>query len=951
MKHFNVTQWCLNHKEIVYFFLGLFSIAGLFSYLNLGRMEDPDYTIREMVVTASYPGASAKEVEEQVTERIEKALQDLDGLDNLESYSMPGTSVIYVEIKDTIVNDDIAGRWIDARNIIQGISGDLPEGTNVEINDHFDYVYGMIYALTADDGFSYLEMKEEAERIRHDVLTLPQTKRVELLGVRVPNLYIDVDPYKISNLGITMSEIETLLKSESMVSDSGYATTSKDLFFLRVTPRLTNYQDFGKLAISKNGQVFKLEDIANIHRDYSEDGEQQFFYKGKPAIGIAISMIGGENIIQYGEDLSKVLVKSTAALPAGMQLNNVVNQAQSVDNAIFTFVRSLIEAVLIIFAVSILSLGRRAGFIVVLCIPFVLAVTFAFMYVMKIDLQSVSLGGLIIGLGLLVDDAMIVVELIIVNLEKGMKKVDAIINSFRQTALPMLTGTVITCAGFIPIAFAKGSASEFCSSLFYVITIALLVSWVVAGTITPFLANIFINEEFANKRHEHKKLAIVEKFNSYYKKLLELVVKYHKTTIFITIIMFVLSCYGITEIREEYFPQSTRPELVVRLTLQPQASIKNMEEVASRFSHAIEGNDNIDYFSYTTGMGMPRFILTFDTADDKPGIAEFIFVAKDLAARNALEKDIRTLVAKDFPEVLLLAKPLAVGESAEYPVMLRVVGPKHEIVREIALHLENKMREHPNIINTFKKSGEQAIAMSVNVDPLKARQLGINAESLSNNIHYGMDGKVITSYQEGMNQIPVYLRTRISGKSNYLDDLETLPITLDSGAVVPLSQVADYKYVNEDSNIFRRNRMHAMLVCSEVTGNVSGDDVAYEVYESLEDYRASLPPGYDIEYAGTLADSETSQDDYMEPFPIMVIIILVCLMLQLQNITKTCITLLTAPLGIIGVTIGLYLMDKPYGFVVLLGILALGGIIIRNSVILIDQIEKQLALGESVYDA
>ena len=946
---FNLAAWSMAHKQLVCFFAVLLAAAGCMAYMKLGRMEDPDYTIRQMVVTASWPGATAEQVENQVTDPLEKQLQNLEGLDNLQSYSVPGQSMITVELKDTVKKQEIQGRWADARHIVTAAVPDLPSGVETpQMDDHFDAVYGMVYALTADEGYSPQERKLQAEKIRQAVLTLPQTKKVELLGVQTECIYLDVDGNKLLQMGIRAEDIEQRVQAENSVLSAGTASLSVNQLPVHMRDVFSTPAEIKNLSFIKNGHSLHLSDFAAVQRSCAEQGNPKFFYQGRPAIGLAVSMSAGENIMEYGAALEKIIGAAKTQLPAGMELHQTVNQAQTVDAAIFDFVRSLVEALFIIFAVSLFSLGRRAGLVVAVCIPFVLAVVFAAMYVLHIDLQRVSLGALIIALGLLVDDAMIVVEMILVKLDEGCDKAEAAVHAFKTTAVPMLTGTLITCAGFIPAAFATGSSSEFCSSIFYVITIALLASWVTAGTVTPLLGWRFMNRSTL-KKSAGRLTDWVKCFYAYYEKLLLRAIENRKRVLLGAAVLFLLSCFILTQIRQESFPASTRPELIVRLEFPEGTSLANTERNAARIASEAAENEDVRSFTYTVGMGAPRFVLSFDPAQAKPNLAEFIFTARDLEARNRLEKKLRIQLMEEFPEAQVHLKVLVTGSSSEYPVMLCVKGPELPRVREIAAQTEAVMRSHPAAQNVIWTSGKQRLGIHLEVNAERARQLGITAQTLSQDVRRGVEGNPISYYQEGNEALPIFLRFR-NDASDLSGSLGQIPVQLANGRKIPLSQAADISLQSEEAGIFRKNRLPAIQVCAEVSGR-TGEDVTQEVYDQLEDVRASLPAGYSIELDGALKDSNSNNAAFLAPVPIMVLLILVLLMLQLQDVVKTGLTLLTAPLGIIGVAFGLMLTGRPFGFVVLMGILALFGIIIRNSVILIDQIEKHRAEGEAVLDA
>lgn len=947
--HWNLAAWSMTHKSLVYFFVVLLMAAGCLSYWKLGRMEDPDYTIRQMVVTTNWPGATAEQVEYQVTDKLEKKLQDLDGLDNLQSYSSPGQSTITVELKDTIKKKDIQGRWADARNIINSEAASLPTGAETpQIDDHFDAVYGMIYALTADDGYSPREMKAQAEKIRQAILTLPQTKKVELLGTQTECLYLKVNGSKLMQMGITIDELEQLMQAENTVISSGTATTVANNLPVYVKDSFRTPQELEQLSLRKDGHSFRVLDFASIQRSYLEQGEPKFFYQGKPAIGIAVSMSSGENIMEYGAELKRLIATIEKQLPVGMEMHQTVDQMQTVGDAIFDFVRSLVEALLIIFAVSLFSLGRRAGVVVAICIPFVLAVVFSVMYLLHIDLQRVSLGALIIGLGLLVDDAMIVVEMIIVKLEDGWERAAAVTHAFEVTAIPMLTGTLITCAGFIPVGFAAGSASEYCSSIFYVITIALLTSWIVAGAVTPLLGYHFIK---INPRAEKSgRMAVwIEYFHKCYEQVLRQAINHRKKVLAGVLLAFLLACFGLTQVRNESFPASTRPELIARMEFPVSTSAADTERCAAELAQFIKADEDVKSFTYTTGMGAPRFVLSFDPAQIKPNMVEFLLVAKDLEARKRLETKLQSQLTTQFPEAQSHLKVLVTGSSSDYPVMLCVKGPELAQVKFIADQVEQVMRQNPDARNVTQISSDQIMGMQLDVDKDRARQLGINVQTLGTDVRRYTEGKVLGAYQEVDESLPIILQYRDNG-SDLLGRMGQMPVQLVTGKKVPLSQVSDVTLRSEEASIFRKNRLPAIQICADVQGK-TGEDVTQEVYDQLSNVRSKLPAGYSIELDGALKDSNKNNASFFKPVPGMVLVILVLLMLQLEDVKKTLLTLLTAPLGIIGVTLGLLVTGRPFGFVVLMGILALFGIIIRNSIILIDQIEIHRADGESVESA
>ena len=949
MKNFNLADWSLAHRPLIYFLIALLAIMGCFSYLKLGRMEDPDYTVREMVVTTAWPGATASQVEKQVTDPLEKKLQNIDGLLCVESYSLPGQSIIYVELKDQVPKKDIALRWTDARNIVRAQKSTLPDGVEESvIDDHFDDVYGMIYALTADQGYSYEDMRQKAEKIRQRILKIPQTKKVELLGVQTESIYIDAKIDKMAQMGVSAADITGLLQGDNKMTAPGILITQKENLYLRPQNLFHRLEDLKALPIAKGGQVFRLSDVAQVNRGYMIPAEPKFFYQGKPAIGIATSMTVGENIIDFGQTLTQTMQEIGRQLPAGMELHQTVNQARIVDEATHDFVRSLGEALLIIFAVSLFALGRRAGLIVACCIPLVLAVVFSVMYFLHIDLQRVSLGALILSLGLLVDDAMIVIEMMMVRLEEGYDRRQAAIHAYEVTAFPMLTGTIITCAGFIPVGLAKGSASEYCSSIFSVVTIALLTSWLAASTVTPILGYHFITPGKAQGKGRFSQWK--QQFYSWYHAALVRVIEHRKLVLLVTLAAFICSIAGLQFVRQEYFPASTRPDLIVQLELPAGSTAENTERVAASFAKELNSRPELDYYTYHTGEGAPRFVLTFEPANSKPNFAEFVLVAKDLAGRQKLEQDITQLLQEKFPEIKSHQKVILTGDSFDYPTMLRVEGPELDKVKEIAEQVAARMRQDPAARNVNLKTGTKGWGVHLTTDAARNRQLGVTAQSLSMDLQRAMEGVTISSYQEEDRLLPIVFRLQ-GNQAATADDLMKVPVQLSSGKTVPLGQVATPSMELEDGEIYRKDGKPSIRVCAEVNGQKTGEDVATDVYEGLAGLRSSLPPGYAIKYDGVSDDSSVTTGLFLEPVPIMALIILIVLMLQLQNTVKALMTILTAPLGMIGVTAGLLLTGRPFGFVVMLGILALFGIIIRNSIILIDQIGQHERAGEKVREA
>lgn len=949
MKQFNLTEWALHHKQLVYYFIFVIFIGGIFSYKNLGRMEDPDFTIRQMIVSVNWPGATARQVEEQVTDKIEKKLQDTPGLDYLKSYSTPGKSVIYVVLKDDkVVESQIRPTWLEVRNMVNDMKNTLPQGVEGPyFNDRFDDVYGCIYALTGD-GYSYEEMREHAEKIRRILLGISGVKKVELVGVQKEKIYIEMESAKLAQLGLTPSDITNAVKAQNAMTPSGMLETSSDNVYLRVSGMFENLDDLKTVPIRANGHSFRLGDIAKITRSYSDPSDTKFFYNGQPAVGLSLSMEKGGNILALGADLDKAVAQIQKALPLGLEINQVANQPAVVKDAIDEFVKSLAEAVAIVLLVSFISLGVRSGIVVALCIPLVIAGVFIFMEMLGIDLHKISLGALIIALGLLVDDAIIAIEMMIVKLEQGWSRFDAACYAYTSTAFPMLSGTLITCAGFIPVGFSKGSASEFVGSMFSVITIALLLSWLVSVLVTPLLGYNLVKVSSASNMHD---IDIYNtRFYRWFRHILTWCLTHRKKVLLATCGCFAGAILLLGLVKQEFFPASVRPELIVEMRLPQGASLQATEQEATRFAQHLTGNGDIVNYTYYVGEGAPRFVLTADPTLPDTNFAQFILVAKDEKARGELDRKVHELLATEFPNVRGNTKVIQTGPSTPYPVMLRVTGYDHDKVREIAGQVRDNMAGNANLKDINLDWNEKNKVAHLVIDQDKARMLGIDNQTVSANIQSLISGSAITEFREEDKTISIVFRVDQDSRKEF-SRLKDLNIHIGNGKYVPLEQIAKIKYDAEEGLVWRRDLKPTITVQANTTVGVLGNDATRQAYENLKELRSSLPPGYSIDIAGPLESSTKATRWLLQPVPVMLLIIITLLMLQLQNISKMVMTLLTAPLGIIGVSVGLLVTGRPMGFVVELGILALSGIIIRNSIILIDQIEQHIKEGEPMWDA
>lgn len=947
MKRLNLTEIALCNRSLMYYFIIVVFLMGIFAYMRLGRMEDPDYTVRQMVVSAAWPGATARQVEEQLTDKLEKKLQDLPGLDYLKSYSKPGQAVIYVNLSDTFPKEQIRSAWYEARNLVNDINRDLPDGVvGPFFNDRFDDVYGSIYALTGD-GFSYEEMREHAEKIRRRLLAIDDVKKVELIGVQEEKIYVEVANSRLAQLGISPDRIMTAIKNQNAMNPSGMIDTDTDNVYLRLSGQFNSVLALQELQISVGDRLIRLGDIAQVTRRYGEPAEPKMYFNGQEAIGIAVSMESGGNVLKLGENLKQALSSMQGELPLGLDISQVSDQPQVVEDSIHEFVRTLGEAILIVLAVSFVSLGLRTGMVVACCIPLVIAGIFAVMNLLAIDLHKISLGALIIALGLLVDDAIIAVEMMAVKLEEGYDRFKAACYAYTVTAFPMLTGTLITCAGFIPVRFSKGPAAEFTSDLFPVIAISLLLSWIVSVMAAPLFGYHLIKP----KEEQIKRDVYNNRFYRFFKNVLIRCLRARYAVLAVTLGLFVAALAVLPYIKQEFFPPSVRPELIVEMTLPQGTSLKATENEARRLAERLRGDERIENFSLYIGEGAPRFILTMEPVLPDERYAQFVILAKDVAARSEIQKELSAVLAAEFPAVRANLKLLQLGPPANYPVMLRVSGDEHNKVKDIAAQIDGRLREDHRLNEVHLDWNEQSKVVRLELDEAKMRVLGVDRQTLSQFLYAQLSGAAVGEYYEGDKTVDIMFRLSETDR-NDLARLKNLLVPSSSGQYVVLSQVADIRYAAEEGLIWRRDLKPTITIQAALSSDaITGNNATLAALEAVSDIQSALPPGYHIEAGGSLENSNKSMRYLMEPIPAMILVIVTLLMFQLKRISLMLLTLLTAPLGMIGVSFGMLLSGQAMGFVAELGILALSGMIIRNSVILIDQIESHIQGGEAPWQA
>jgi multidrug efflux pump subunit AcrB len=945
MKKFNLTEIALRNKTLVYFFVALIFVGGFYGYQSMGRSEDPDLPIRVMIVSLAWPGATASEVEDQITDRLEKKLQETPHLDYLKSVSRAGLSVIYVNLKEDRPASEVRPTWQEVRNLVGDIKGDFPQGAiGPFFNDRFDDVFGSIFALTSDD-FSYAEMRERAEEVRQIFLRLENVRKVDLIGVQAEKIYVEMKTARLAELGLSPLSIMEAIGGRSSVQPSGLIDTSEDLIYSRLSGRIDQLADLRALPIAAAGRYFRLGDIATVRAGYGEPADPAMFWAGQKAIGLAVSMEIGGDVIKLGQDLERAVERVKRDLPVGLELVKISDQPKVVEESIGEFVSSLREAILIVLAVSFFSLGWRSGLVVALCIPLVLAGTFLGMYIGGVNLHKVSLGTLIMALGLLVDDEIIAVEMMSVKLEEGLSRFEAAIAAYKITAIPMLTGTLVTCAGFIPVGFSKGIAADFTRAIFPVISPAVLLSWLASVLVAP-LAGFHLLRVKANSDRP----GLADRFQIWFKKLLAMALRRPKTIIIATMSVFLISLGLFGFIKQDFFPPSARPEIIIELSLQQGASLKATQSAADRFASFLDQEKGLASYSYYVGVGAPRFIQTMEPIMPVDNYAQFVILAENIEARRRLEKRFLKILSNEFPELQSNLKLIQTGPPADYPVMLRVSGFEASKVRELAEKVAAIMRQDDNVANVNLDWNEKAKTLRVKLDDDKIRALGLDRRTLSLYPQSTLSGAVAGEFYRADRDIDIVFRLDAANRG-LLGEVGEIPIYLPNGRYVSLEQVAsEISYEAEESLIRRRNLKPTITVrATNLTG--TGSDQTREIYEATSELRMSLPPGYSIEVDGILERSEMSQDFIARPIPLMILTIVTILMFQLRRFSMMTLALLTAPMGLIGVSLGMLLFGKPMGFVAQMGVLALSGMIIRNSVILLDQIDKHLAEGYSPWAA
>ncbi len=951
MKAINLSEWAITHRALILFTIILLAAAGAYSYLNLGRAEDPSFTIKTMVVSAAWPGATAQEMQSQVVDKIEKKLQELPYLDRIESYSRPGISFTRVTLTDQTPPARVKDLWYQVRKKVGDIKGDLPANViGPSFNDEYGDVYSAIYMLTAD-GLTPAELKDRAEEIRQRLLRVPSVNKVDLIGERPQKIFIEFSHAKLATLGVTPQQIFDSIGRQNSVVSGGAIDTSADRINLRVTGAFTGTEAIAAVPIEADGRVFRLGDIATVARGYEDPPSFIVREGGKPALGLGVSMQDGANIITLGENLKKEMAAIVAELPVGIEITQIADQPHIVDESVSEFFHTFAEALAIVLVVGFLSLGWRTGIVVALSVPLVLAIVFIVMFADGLDLHRITLGALIIALGLLVDDAIIAIEMMVVKMEQGWDRARAATFAWTSTAFPMLTGTLVTAAGFLPVGFARSSSGEYAGGIFWVVGLALIASWIVAVIFTPYLG-LKLLPDFAKGARHHDPEAIYDtRIYRRLRRLISFCLRWRVTVVLIALVLFAVSIAGFGLVQQQFFPTSTRSELFFEMRLPEGTAIEVTDATARRAERLLVGDPDILTYTTYVGQGSPRFWLGLNPVLPNSNFAQIVIVTKDLEARERVKARLDRAVAEGaLPEARVRVDRFVFGPPVGFPVQFRVIGPDPLKVRTIAEQVRQVMVTDPKVIDPHLDWGEEVKSIRLEVDQDRARALGLTPEDVAETLQTLLSGHTVTKYREGIEDIDVVARA-IPAERLKLDHLPALTVATRNGIAVPLSQIAHLNFEYEEPILWRRNRDLVLTVRGDVIDGVQAPDVSNEILPKLEGIKASLPNGYRIETGGSIEESAKANAALAAVFPVMAIVMLALLMIQLQSFSRLALVLVTAPLGVIGATAALLIANKPFGFVALLGLIALAGMIMRNTVILVDQIDRDIAAGHARHQA
>jgi multidrug efflux pump len=946
---FNLSEWALRNRQMVLYLMILLAVVGALSYTKLGQSEDPPFTFKAMVIRTLWPGASAEEVSRQVTDRIEKKLMETGDYERIVSFSRPGESQVTFVARDSLVSAKLPELWYQIRKKIGDIRQTLPAGVQGPFfNDEFGTTFGNIYALTGE-GFDYAVLKDYADRIQIQLQRVKDVGKVELLGLQDEKIWIELSNVKLATLGLPLQAVQQALEAQNAVVAASFFETPSERVQLRVTGRFQTVDEIRDFPIRVGDRTFRISDLADVRRGFNDPPAPRMRFMSEDAIGLAVAMKDGGDILVLGKALEGEFARLQNNLPAGMQLRKVSDQPAAVKTSVGEFVQVLAEALGIVLLVSFFSLGVRTGMVVALAIPVVLAMTFACMYYLGIGLHKISLGALVLALGLLVDDAIIAVEMMAIKMEQGYDRLKAASFAWTSTAFPMLTGTLITAAGFLPIATAQSSTGEYTRSIFQVVTIALLASWVAAVVFVPYLGERLLPDlaKIHAAKHGSGPNAPDPYGTPFYKRVRALVgwcVRRRKTVIVLTIALFVLSIFSFRFVPQQFFPASGRLELMVDLKLAEGASLINTTEQVKRLEAMIKDHAGVENYVAYVGTGSPRFYLPLDQQLPAASFAQFVVLAKTIEDREALRTWLIQTLDEQFPMLRPRVTRLENGPPVGYPVQFRITGEHIDEVRALARKVAAKVRENPHVVNVHLDWEEPSKVVYLNVDQDRARALGVTTADLSRFLQSQLTGSSVSQYREDDELIEILLRGT-EQERHELGGLASLSIPTENGSSVALSQVATLEYGFEEGIIWHRNRLPNVTIRADIYGKEQPATLVNQILPTLEAVRAQLPDGYLLEVGGTVEDSTRGQNSVNAGVPLFIVVVLTLLMIQLRSFSRTFMVFLTAPLGLIGVTLFLLLFGQPFGFVAMLGTIALSGMIMRNSVILVDQIEQDIAAG------
>lgn len=942
---FNLSEWAIRNRSVVIYLMIVGVAAGVFAFLRLGRNEDPAFVIKTMVVSAAWPGATMEDTLSQVTERLERQLEETRGLDRVRSYTTPGVTTIFVDLKQSVPGRKVQDTWYRVRNLVTDMRHTLPKGAlGPFFNDRFGDTFGIIYGFTAD-GFTNRELRDHVEVTRSRLLLVPDVSKIEIIGAQDERIFVEFSVRELANLGIDRGALLAALQSQNAVRPAGLIQTQDEKFSVRVSGAFQSETDLLNVNFPVGDRMVRLMDIATVRRGHADPPQPMFRVNGREAIGLGIAMRDGGDILALGANIKTAMAELTTNLPLGIEPTLVADQAVTVEHAIDDFMTSLWQAVAIILVVSFISLGVRPGLVVALSIPLTLAIVFACMFVSGIDMQRISLGALIIALALLVDDAMTTTDAMVTRLAAGDEKVKAATYAFKKYSTAMLAGTLVTIAGFVPIGFAASSAGEYTFSLFAVVTIALVVSWFVAVVFAPVLGVAMLSAP-KGPASDSGPGRTVRTFRT----LLSGAIRRRWLAIAVTVALFAVSVLALPLVPRQFFPASDRPELLVDLTLPQNASIYTSEEISGRFDAALKGDPDVDRWSTYVGRGAIRFYLPLNAQLPNDFFSQAVIVAKDVAGRDRVQKKLEGLLAKEFPNVVARVYPLELGPPVGWPLQYRVSGPDIVEVRSIAMKLAQVVAANPKAEQVNFDWIEPAREVRLRVDQDEARRLGLSSQALAAILNTVVSGTVVTQVRDAIYLVDVVVRAQDTDRVS-LETLRSMQVALPSGRSVPISQFVNFSYGLDAPMIWRRNRMPTLTVAADVAPGTLPETVVSGLRTSIKELGKTLPAGYSIAVGGTVEESATSQASVIAVIPVMVLIMFTVLMAQLRSFRLLAIVLCIAPLGLIGVVGALLLSGKPLGFVALLGILALIGIITKNAVILVGQIEAERAAGKGVVEA